>query len=109
MIYETLLRLSNEGHQPSFDRLMLELDDPHAKSMLVELDETSQAKGADNPEQVLEELLRNLARVEQSRKFPEVTGALRDGNLDETEQEELLHRTLQQARARHGISKPTDG
>ena len=30
---------------PSFDRLMLEFDEPAVKNLLVDLDETSQSKG----------------------------------------------------------------
>ncbi len=33
------------GPAPTFDRLMLEFDEPAVKSLLVELDETRQAKG----------------------------------------------------------------
>ena len=44
-IYETCCRLADAGVVPAFDRLMLEFDEPAMKNLLVELDESGQAKG----------------------------------------------------------------
>ena len=57
-IYETCCRLADEGVVPTFDRLMLEFDQPAIKSLLVELDESGQAKGrpAADPGAVVERI-----------------------------------------------------
>ncbi len=62
-IYETCCRLADEGVLPTFDRLMLEFDEPAMKNLLVELDESGQAKGrpAADPEPLLNDLIKNLA------------------------------------------------
>ncbi len=44
-IYETCCRLADEGVVPTFDRLMLEFDEPAMKSLLVGIDEAAQATG----------------------------------------------------------------
>ena len=44
-IFETCCRLADEGVVPSFDRLMLEFDEPAIKNLLVGIDEAAQATG----------------------------------------------------------------
>ena len=44
-IYDACCELADAGIDPSFERLMLEFDDPAVKNLLVDLDETSQSKG----------------------------------------------------------------
>ncbi len=110
-IFETFCRLDDEGVVPAFDRLMLEFDEPAVKSLLVELDESGQAKGrqAADTAALLDELVKNRARKEAERQRPAQIGALREGGLDAQQQAELLEDILRQERNRHGISKPTDG
>ena len=83
-IYETCCRLADEGVVPTFDRLMLEFDEPAVKSLLVELDETGQAKGrpAADPEALLDELMKTLQQKEIERQRPAQIVALREGGLD---------------------------
>ena len=40
-----MLSAGRRGPEPTFDRLMLEFDEPAMKSLLVELDESATAKG----------------------------------------------------------------
>jgi len=110
-IYETCCRLADEGVPPTFDRLMLEFDEPAMKNLLVELDETGQAKGrpAADPEPLLNDLIRNLQQKEIERQRPAQIVALREGGLDDRAQEDLLLTAIRQQRDRQGISKPTDG
>ena len=58
-IYETCLRLLEAGVPPEFDRLMLELDEPALKNLLIELDESEQSKHKrlGDPPALLEELI----------------------------------------------------
>jgi len=117
-IYETGCRLLEAGVTPAFDRLMLEFDQPAIKSLLVELDEAAQAKGACgelsraernvSPAALLEELIRTFQQKEAEKQRPAQLGALRDGGLDQGQEIELLEQIIRQERSRHGISKPTD-
>ena len=96
---------------PAFDRLMLEFDEPAMKSLLVELDESGQAKGrpAADPAALLDELMKTMNRKEAERQRPAQIVALREGGLDAQQQAAMLEDILRQERDRQGISKPTDG
>ncbi|MHC4406081.1 MAG: hypothetical protein ACYTG0_41115 [Planctomycetota bacterium] len=108
-VYQACCRLSDAGEQPTFERLMLEFDDPATKSLLVKLDEVGLAKEIADPERLLESLLQRYREQEAARKWTVQQESLRKGGLVETEQRELLRKIEEQARARHGISDPTDG
>jgi DNA primase len=110
-ICETCCRLADEGVVPDFARLMLEFDEPAMKNLLVELDESGQAKGrsATDPAVLLDELVKTKQRNEAEKQRPAQIGALREGGLDVQQQTALLEDILRQERDRHGISKPTVG
>ena len=54
-----MLPAGRRGRVPAFDRLMLEFDEPAIKSLLVELDESGQAKASRRPipRRLLDELV----------------------------------------------------
>lgn len=108
-VYEACCRLSDLGEAPTFERLMLEFDDPAIKSLLVELDESGQAKAAAEPEALLQELIRSFQRLKVAQERPLARGAFQQGGLDERAELDLLAELIQKERARHGISAPTDG
>jgi DNA primase len=111
IIYDTCCRLADAGIDPSFDRLMLEFDEPAVKNLLVDLDETSQSKGqrASDPQELLHELINTFKRKESDKQRPRQITALREGGLDENRQIDMLEEILRQERDRQGITKPTDG
>ena len=110
-LYETSCRLNDEGIVPSFDRLMLEFNEPEIKNLLVDLDESRTSKGRSDvhAEALLEELVRTWTRKEVEKQRPAQIVALREGGLDDHQQAELLESILRQERNRQGISKSTDG
>jgi len=110
-IYDACCRLADTGINPSFDRLMLEFDEPAVKNLLVELDETSQSKGkrTSDPQDLLRELISSFKRKETEKQRPGQITALREGGLDENRQIDMLEEILRQERDRQGITKPTDG
>ena len=59
-IYKTMFRLADAGDSPTFGRLMLEFDHPAVKNLLVELDENGAAKAVDDPQALLEELIKSF-------------------------------------------------
>jgi DNA primase len=101
--------MADEGITPAFDRLMLEFEDAATKAFLVDIDEGAVAKETDNPEALLDEWIRRFEQREQEKQYPTITGTLREGGLDKSQEAELFLKTLEQQRARHGISEPKDG
>ncbi len=108
-IYQACCRLSDAGTKPTFDRLMLEFDEPVIKTLLVELDERGRAKDISDPESLLQSLIRSFQEKEAAKQRPLQEGSLREGGLGESEQLDLLRRIAEQERARQGISDPTEG
>jgi len=108
-IYEVFCRLDDEGTEPSADRLLLEFDEPAMKSLLVGLSQSDRTSELTSPEAVLEELIEQFQRKQTDRQLPVQTAAMNDEGLDESQKMDLLRKTIEQLRARHGISGPTDG
>lgn len=108
-IYETMCNLADEDVPPSFDRLMLEFDEPAVQSLLVELDENGSAKAIADPPMILEEWIRNYQRTQAERQYPHVAGLLREKKLDDEQEMEVLLQFVKQQKARQGISEPTEG
>jgi len=110
-IYDTCCGLADVGIEPSFDRLMLEFDEPVMKNLLVELDEAVQSKGtrSSEPLELLLELIKTFHKKETEKQRPRQIVALREGGLDEDRQIAMLEQILRQERDRQGITEPTDG
>jgi DNA primase len=110
LIYETSCRISGEGGEATFERLMLVLEDSAARSLLVELDEGWREKGPrGEPEQLLRALIRNFQLKEASKQRPAQLVALREGRLDDSQTIALLQSMLEQQRKRQNMTDPTDG
>lgn len=111
LIFETCCRLDDEGVVPSFDRLMLRFDEPAMKNLLVELDETGQAKDrqAADAEALLDEMSQTKSKKEAEKQRPAHIVALREGGLDVQQKATMLEDICRRERDRQGISKPTDG
>ncbi len=110
-IFETGCRLLDDSVLPDFDRLILEFDDPAVKSLLVDLDEQGRAKGSRmaEPTALMSDLLKAFHGKEVERQRPGQLVALREGNLDNDQQLDMLERIMQQQRSRQGISDPMEG
>ncbi len=110
-IYETGCRLLDVGVLPDFDRLILEFDNPSLKSLLVDLDEQGRAKGSRmaEPAELFNDLIKAFQRKEMERQRPGRLAALREQNLADDQEIDLLKRIVQQEKSRQGISDPMDG
>jgi DNA primase len=108
-IFAAACSLASDGDIPSFDRLLLEFDDPQYKNLLVELDERGQAKGAHDLAVRLHELLEAFRRRDHERQLRAQTRALKERKLGAAEELAALAQLIDQERRRQGISAPTDG
>ena len=108
-LYEMCCRLADEGELPDFDRLMLEFDEAAMKSLLVELEQSPRVAEVTDPNCLLKELIANYQRNELRKRHPSQIAALKDEGLDESQKQELLQAMMEELRARHGVSEPTDG
>ena len=110
-IYETCCRLADESILPTFDRLMLEFDEPTIQSLLVGVDERAQATGqpSADPETLLNGLAMTMNRKEAEKQRPAQIVTLREGGLDVQQKTAMLEDIIRQKRNRQGISEPTDG
>ncbi len=115
-IFQACTALSAAGVTPTFERLLLEFDDPQYKTLLVQLDEQGRlkeelgrAKGTHDVALRLRELLEGFRRQEEERQTRAQTRALQSGQLNDAEELALLEQLVDRERNRQGISAPTDG
>jgi DNA primase len=111
LILATGYRLLDGGATPTFERLMLELDDADSKSLLVALDEHGRAKVGRwaDPEAEFAKLLAGFLGKEVEKRRRVQTLALREQQIDSNRAEDLLKEMFDQEKDRQGISAPTDG
>jgi DNA primase len=111
LIFDSSCRLLDRGVAPTFERLLLELDDADAKSLLVRLDEHGRAKVSRwaDAEKEWAKLLAGFLGKEVAERRPVHNVALRQRQLDPSQEMDLLKDIIEQERSRQGISAPTDG
>jgi DNA primase len=111
-------RLWSEGIPPDFERLLLEIDDPVVKNLLVELDESGRLKISTELEVRLRDVLAGFERRPRDHRVQVRALALKRGQLPkeeelavlvELEKHERARQQEKEQRARQDISDPTDG
>ena len=98
--------------RPTFDRLMLEFDEPAVEEPAGRTGrERRRPRAGDaDPEALLQELDRRPSSERRSSSSARRRlVALREGGLDDSQETELLEKIIRQERSRQGISEPTDG
>ncbi len=111
-IYETICEGFHNSLDVSFEGLMLLVDVPELRNLLVRLDEVSAEKQAvatvstrDQLQGVLQTIRSRAASVGQRK----LLGQMDTQTLDEESELDLLQRMLNETRERFGIATPTDG
>lgn len=110
-IYQRCLELAEEGVIPGFDRLMLEVEDPEAATLLVGLQESHDADNNrdDRDDQFrLEQTLASFRRRKEDAENQKRIAVLRSGQSG-AEEDEALDQLMATLRSRHRKSDPTDG
>ncbi|MEM1304078.1 MAG: DNA primase, partial [Planctomycetota bacterium] len=101
-------RLEADGRISS-ERLMLVIDDPNLKSLLVELDEACEAKQSSDRQQRLGDLLAAYRRGSDDAQRRRQHAELRDGRLDHHQEEETLGQIFANLKDRQAGRLSTDG
>ncbi len=101
--------LTAAGRTLSFAEMMIQVDEPELKSMLVDLDERAQGTQHTDAAAVLRTVLNSFRYRKEGVQARQEKHALRDGQLDEERGLLLLQRRIESGRSRQGISAPTDG
>jgi DNA primase len=103
---------------PDYERLLLEIDDPVVKNLLIELDVHGRSKGGADAEVRLRDVLAGFERRQREHWTRNRTAALKGRQLAEEdelavllelEQQQLARQKENEERARLGISDPTEG
>jgi hypothetical protein len=111
-IYETIARLHQHALPTTFDRVMLEIESPGLKSLLVQLHDTASKKEQFVQEEPMERLLGVFRRLDDPRLQlvqRQRMAALDRRELSDQEELRLLEQLIAEQRSRQGISAPTDG
>ncbi len=117
-VYSRCVELWSQGIVPDFSRLLLEIDDPVVKTMLVELDESGGRKAAAELQARVHDVLAGFERREREQQVRHRTSQLKQSNLTAEDELAVLlelqrhQQAAQQAledRSRLGISDPTEG
>lgn len=110
-VFSVYRRRHDECKSLAFPDVMLAVDAPEIKSLLVELDESAAEKAElrNQPSQCLDAVLQAFARRELQGACREEVRRLEDDNLSEEEQLKALEKILTSQRSQQGITAPTDG
>lgn len=90
--------MAEEGYQVSFDRLLLEYDDPAVKRLLVALQESADAKNSLDPQFRLRSLMDGVARRKEEEERRRVQRVLQSKRESDAGDAELLRRLVEQRR-----------
>ncbi|MGQ9914732.1 MAG: DNA primase [Thermogutta sp.] len=110
-IFETARDLQFSGIPPTWEKLLLAIDDPERKNLLIDLDEEARRKliAGQNVEDLIRDLLKSFHEREAFRRRGDLQGVLRQGGLQPDKELELLMRIVEQERNRQKFAEPTDG
>jgi DNA primase len=108
-LFTLAAELFHDGQTPTFDRLMLAVDEPAMKSLLVDCDEAGRHKTQSDPRQRIHDLLANRDRRREDARHQSVIAALNQGQLNEENELETLRSLFHDLERRQAGSAPTDG
>lgn len=97
------------GRAFSFAELMIQIEEPELKSVLVDLDEHAQKKSHADAARLVRQVLESYRHRHEGKQMRQQLHALREGQIDEERGLQLLRQRIESGRSRQGISAPTDG
>jgi DNA primase len=108
-LFTLAVELFHTGQPPTFDRLMLAVDDPSMKSLLVDCDEAGRHKTESDPRQRIRDLLADRDRRREDARHQSVIAVLNQRQLNEENELETLRSLFHDLERRQAGSAPTDG
>ena len=108
-VYAKMIALAQANILPTFEKIILEFEQPAEKNLLVELDERGQDKGTDGIETRLSDVLAHFQRQSQQKQTEVDRQRLQEQQIDEDEALNLLNQVVQRERTRQGISGSKEG
>lgn len=103
-LWELYVSFCDQGEVPEFGRMLTALDEPAWKNVLVEIDESAQAKTFDNAEEHLQGLIAAFERRAEERQSRADISALESKELTEEQQLSVLHDLIDKQRRKHDQS-----
>lgn len=110
-IFQAMCDCHHAGNLPDFETLMLHIEDPDLKSLLVRLDESAAARAEGSSVEVkakLEQIFNSFNRSQQRLDQQQAISKL-SSEADDDEQDQIMKQLLEQTLQRQGISTPTEG
>jgi hypothetical protein len=107
-IFEFLAEFVNQGDPISFDQLLLKIEDPTLKFVLVQAEENAKNKESTvqlTPTARLESLIYKFQREIRDGEERETIRKLRGNEVNAEEEVELLQQLLEQQRLDRGLSE----
>jgi DNA primase len=111
-LYDHICAACHESREVSFEALLLTLEDPQLKDLIIRLDEQASAKQNETGFDLQWQLKVVLTEFERRRELVgqrQLISQLEKGELDARQEDVLLAELLESARQRKQISAPTDG
>ncbi len=103
-LWELYVSFCDQGEVPEFGRMLTALDEPAWKNVLVEIDESAQAKTFDNADEHLQGLIAAFERRAEERQSRADISALESKELTEEQQLSVLHDLIDKQRRKHDQS-----
>jgi DNA primase len=107
-IFEFLAEFVNQGDEISFDQLLLKIEDPTLKFVLVQAEENAKNKESTvqlTPTARLESLIEKFQHEIRDGEERETIRKLRSNEVNDEEEVRLLHQLLEQQRLNRGLSE----
>jgi DNA primase len=108
-IYQLAAEIYHNGQAPNFDRLMLAVDDPALKSLLVDCDEEGRQKTECDPRQRVRDLLADRDRRYTEARHRMTLAELKTNQLDPEQADRALVALFDDLKRRQAGTAPTDG
>jgi DNA primase len=108
-LYELAAEMFHDGEAPTFERLMLAVDDPVVKNLLVDCDEQARRKAEVDPRQRIDDLLGDRRRRQEEARHRVMVAELQTNQLDPEQADRTLAALFDDLKRRQAGSAPTDG
>jgi DNA primase len=108
-LYNAMSEILALGETPDLGKLLIFLDDPQLKSLIVELDEAGRDKIELGARECLDQYIGAYQRRRQDLRLQEQISTLENSELSEKEELDQFLDILDKKRDRQGLTAPTDG